>query len=217
MKLWPLLLTLMSALLLCACSKDDNDTSEYHDWQVRNDTYFANLRLQAHDSIQQAKTLYGNEWQEKGNWRAYLDYALQEDASNQSTDTVYVQVLKRGTGSGSPFSSDSCRIFFRGRLIPSDSYPEGYVFSHSGQSSIYSDIFNRSIAVPSLRTASSYVKGLTTALLHMHIGDRWRLYVPYELSYKTVAYGTVPAYSDLIFEVELVAYYRNGSEVPTWN
>ena len=34
-------------------------------------------------------------------------------------------------------------------------------------------------------------------------GSRWIIYIPYELGYGTRACGNIPAYSTLIFEVEL--------------
>ena len=64
---------------------------------------------------------------------------------------------------------------------------------------------------------TSAVKGFGTALQNMHIGDRWRLFIPYSLAYGNAAQGTVPAYSTLIFEVELVSYYRKGTSVDPWN
>ena len=51
----------------------------------------------------------------------------------------------------------------------------------------------------------------------MHIGDRWIVYVPYQLGYGTTDQSTnvvVPAYSMLIYDVRLVGYYRAGTNVP---
>lgn len=38
----------------------------------------------------------------------------------------------------------------------------------------------------------------------MHPGDRWMIYIPYELGYGSRTSGPIPAYSTLIFEVELL-------------
>ena len=203
---------------LCSCSSDDDeDTSEYHDWQQRNLAYFDSIRATSLDSIKLAKKLYGDSWQEHSNWRTYLSFSLDESVANTSLDSIYVQILKRGTGTESPLGTDSCRVFYRGRLIPSATYPEGYVFSHSGQSSIYEDIFNRYLSVPTIKKATSFVRGFSTALLYMHIGDRWRVYMSHQLGYGKTSDTTIPAYSDLVFEIELVSFYRNGTVVPPWN
>jgi len=39
----------------------------------------------------------------------------------------------------------------------------------------------------------------------MHIGDRWIIYIPYTLGYGSRASGPIPAFSTLIFEVELLS------------
>jgi len=58
------------------------------------------------------------------------------------------------------------------------------------------------------------VSGLATALQKMHIGDRWLVYIPYNLGYGESDSGSVPAYPTLIFDVTLTAYYRPGNLVP---
>ena len=56
------------------------------------------------------------------------------------------------------------------------------------------------------------VTGFGTALQYMHIGDRWQVIIPQQLAYRS---STTPgaAYSTLIFDVTLVAYYRTN-DVP---
>ena len=51
------------------------------------------------------------------------------------------------------------------------------------------------------------VTGFGTALQYMHIGDRWQVIIPQQLAYGS---STTPgaAYSTLVFDVTLVAYYR---------
>ena len=40
--------------------------------------------------------------------------------------------------------------------------------------------------------------------LRMHPGSRWIVYIPYTMGYGTRTSGPIPAYSTLIFEVELL-------------
>ena len=56
------------------------------------------------------------------------------------------------------------------------------------------------------------VTGFGTALQYMHIGDRWQVIIPQQLAYGS---STTPgaAYSTLVFDVTLVAYYR-ANDVP---
>ena len=48
------------------------------------------------------------------------------------------------------------------------------------------------------------INGWIIALQQMHIGDKWIIYIPYEKGYGSKASGSIPAYSTLIFEVELL-------------
>ena len=215
---WVLLMLFCFTGAVTSCSEDSSDDdNEYENWQERNDAYFASIRANALDSIRQAKTLYGNSWTDHCNWRTYLSYSLDSTIANNSTDSIYVEILRKGTGSGCPLSTDSCRIYYRGRLIPSATYPEGNIFDHTGQFTTFDLIFNSKTAVPTLMRPTYAVKGFGTALQNMHIGDLWKVYIPYALGYSTSNTTTIPAYSTLIFEIELIAYYRSGSNVPSWN
>jgi FKBP-type peptidyl-prolyl cis-trans isomerase FklB len=48
------------------------------------------------------------------------------------------------------------------------------------------------------------IKGWTEALTLMPVGSKWEVYVPQELGYGSRAAGKIPAYSTLIFTVELI-------------
>ena len=51
---------------------------------------------------------------------------------------------------------------------------------------------------------NSILLGLKEALLRMHVGDKWKLFIPPGLGYGNSAAGVIPARSVLIFELELV-------------
>ena len=59
----------------------------------------------------------------------------------------------------------------------------------------------------------SLVDGFTTALMSMHRGDHWTVYIPHQLGYGTSASGTVPAYSTLIFDLRLVDFSHPGTKL----
>ena len=48
------------------------------------------------------------------------------------------------------------------------------------------------------------IKGWTEALKLMPVGSKWELYIPEDLAYGARAAGQIPAYSTLIFTVELL-------------
>ena len=51
---------------------------------------------------------------------------------------------------------------------------------------------------------NAVIEGWQIALLRMHPGSRWIVYIPYTMGYGTRTSGPIPAYSTLIFEVELL-------------
>ncbi len=55
---------------------------------------------------------------------------------------------------------------------------------------------------------SGWIDGFTTALLGMHVGDHWQVFIPANLAYGSSVNSTIPAYSMLRFEMALTAYKR---------
>jgi FKBP-type peptidyl-prolyl cis-trans isomerase FklB len=109
--------------------------------------------------------------------------------------------------------TDSVRISYRGSLIPSASYADGYVFDQT-----FIGTFNWKTTAVINSLCSGFITGFTTALLHMHRGDRWRIYIPYQLGYGTDGSGSsVPGYSTLIFEIALIDFRPTTEAFPKWS
>ncbi len=115
-------------------------------------------------------------------------------AENAKRDSVVVlpsglqyQVLTAGTGEIAK-ATDKVRVKYEGRLI------DGTVFDstarHGGQPAVFSP--------------GQVIKGWTEALTLMPAGSKWRLFIPQELAYGARATGSIPAYSTLIFDVEVL-------------
>ncbi len=200
-KLSLLLLSLLATFFMVSCGNDDNTVEEYPDWQKTNETYFTNLYNTAKTNIAAGDA----------NWKIIRKWSLEDTVKVNADDNIVVQVLNKGTGSGCPMYTDSVYVHFLGRLLPSTSYPEGYVFAQT-----YTGDFDPTTSIPVQYAVSGLVDGFTTALLNMHIGDTWRVYIPYKLGYETTDYNGVPAYSTLIYDITLAAYYHPGKVVPDW-
>lgn len=196
--LLPLLVALLAPLALTSCSEDDNSVDEFPDWKNTNDAYFANLYDYASGV-------------EDGSWKVIKNWSFNDDIQSDATNSIVVEVLEEGQGSGCPIFTDSVRVNYRGRLIPSTSYADGYVFDQS-----YTGDYNPDTAMPATLYVGGMVDGFTTALMNMHIGDHWRVYIPYQLGYGSAESESIPAYSTLIFDMELVAYYRAGTSPGPW-
>lgn len=182
-------LLMLLSLCLFSCSEEEGEAAEFDNWQERNETYFTNL-------YNTAKGASGSKW------KTFKSWSLEESAATKADDHIVVEVLKEGTGTESPLFTDQVKIHYRGNLMPSASYPSGYQFD----SSWYGE-YNTDIMVPMESKVSGFVNGFSTALLNMHAGDRWRVYIPAALGYGSSTSNTsIPAYSTLVFDLTLVSF-----------
>lgn len=221
----PLLVALICLLGFSACSESNDDTDPtYADWQARNDAYFMQTLRHAAGEVAKARATYGDDWEQHCDWRVFRSYAKTGDAAVgvPSTDSIAVRILHRGTGSGCPLYTDSVRVNFIGRLIPNALSTDatdrttGHVFTYTGTVADSAMVFSPAYCAPVQLAVSNNVEGFTTALMRMHIGDLWRIYVPSGLAYGVVASNGIPAYSTLTFDLELKAYYRTGVSPGPW-
>lgn len=202
-------LLMPSALVSCEDNTGTTDDTEFSDnWQQRNATFFADTLAKAKAAVEQAKATYGDDWQQHCDWRVMRSYA--KVAGGPSTDSVCARVVERGTGSGYPLYGDSVKVNYIGRLMPTASYAEGRVFDYSGIYATEEAVFGADFATPAALAVSNSVEGFGTALMNMRIGDRWVLYVPQELAYLSASTDDIPAYSTLVFDLQLKAFYRKG-------
>ncbi len=205
-KLLYLFVMLLSVMGLASCSENDDTEEEYPNWQVTNTKYFSNLK----DSV--SKLVAAGDTAE---WNIYKIWSQTDyKAGDKSDSVIIVHKLKNGTGSGCPIYTDSVRVHYGGKLLPSTSYPSGYKFAQSYSTSL-SD-YDVTTCIPAKLAVSGVIDGFSTALQRMHIGDRWIVYMPYQLGYGTSGSTSIPGYSVLIYDMQLAAYYRAGQIVPSW-
>ena len=184
--------------LTLACSEEEAEASEWDNWQQRNETFFATLA----DSLKA----------QPAQWVRLKKFSLDPSVEGNATDYVYAKVIEQGTGTESPAYTDSVRVIYQGRLIPSVTYPQGYLFD---KGSVYGDFSSKTSATRKMYVASM-TDGFSTALQHMHLDDRWRIYIPYQLGYGTSDYLNIPAYSVMIFDVALIDFVTGSESLEPW-
>ena len=197
---------LMASLFtMASCSESEGTEEEFANWKTKNETQFDQIYSEA-----KAKADAGD-----NTWKVIRGFQFESTAPAHDYNNIVVHVLTEGKGSGCPLYTDSVRVNLRGQLMPSLSYSGGYTFLTT-----YPGDFDPATAATGkypVLTSTYITDGLSTALQNMHIGDRWMVYVPYQLGYGTTDQSTnvvVPAYSMLIYDVRLVGYYRAGTNVP---
>lgn len=106
------------------------------------------------------------------------------------------KVITNGTGD-KPSATDEVVVKYEGKLI------DGTVFDSS---------YKRTPDTSSFR-ADQVIAGWTEALQLMAPGSKWELYIPQNLAYGAQEMGSIPAYSTLIFTVELLKVNKPKPEV----
>lgn len=212
-----LFLLMMLMLTLASCSENDETVGEYDNWLERNEQAFADTLSYARQQIAN-----GND-----DWKVIANWTLQNQTPNvdingnkvnlsyKDADHIVVHVLKKGEGSGCPMYTDTVKVSYRGSYIPSMSYSKGYVFDKT-----FDGTYDKATAQLAKFAVKDMVDGFTTALLNMHIGDHWMVFIPYQLGYGASDYtasgssNTIPGGSMLRFEIVMDSYYRIGQVVP---
>lgn len=116
----------------------------------------------------------------------FLAKLKQEGKTKELNKGVLYEVLASGEGKGTvqPHSVVTCH--YKGSLI------NGHVFDNS---------YGRNC--PEAFRVTELIEGFQIALVNMHIGDHWRVYIPSEMGYGSRSSNDIPGNSTLIFEIEL--------------
>lgn len=114
------------------------------------------------------------------------EIALQEGVKKLAGGILY-KVTEPGSGTVSPRPDNVVSVHYRGALI------DGREFDNS---------YERNC--PEAFRLNQVIEGWQIALQQMHVGDKWVVYIPYTSGYGNRASGPIPAFSTLIFEVELL-------------
>lgn len=211
------LMSLCCIFMIASCSEhliDDEDNDA--DWQPANEEFFQTTLATAKSAISAAKAQYGVQWEEHCEYRLFRNFALADASQADSHDSIVVKILETSDNTVAPFYTDTVRYNYIGRLIPTWYDPEGEMFSHSGPTIYPADIFSPTTCVPYKACISTQITGIATALMQMHIGDRWIITLPHKMGYSTSGSGNVPGYSTLRFEVQMKGIYHPGTPVPDW-
>ena len=133
--------------------------------------------------------------------------------------SIYYKVLQAGSGTDTIKYTSTVTCYYKGWLIadyPYYSLKAGYVFDQR----LFDDGIPGSFSISTSYTydettgysyqSGGVINGWKTALQHMVKGDKWEIWIPYQLGYgregSTDNNGTlrIPGYSTLVFEIEIV-------------
>lgn len=117
----------------------------------------------------------------------FLNKNRQKEGVKVTPSGLQYKILEKGKGK-IPTVNDQVIVKYEGRLL------DGTVFDSS---------YKREDPTNKFRP-TDVIQGWKEALTMMPVGSKWELYVPQELAYGGRQMGSIPAYSTLIFIVELV-------------
>jgi FKBP-type peptidyl-prolyl cis-trans isomerase FklB len=126
---------------------------------------------------------YGNTKEEGEKFLA--ENALREGVITTASGLQY-EVIKMGKGK-KPVATDKVKVHYHGTLT------NGIVFDSSVDRN-----------EPITFGLTQVIAGWTEALQLMPVGSKFKLYIPHQLGYGSQQAGSIPPYSTLIFEVELL-------------
>ena len=192
-----ILLALIAPLAMSSCSEEDDIVDEFPNWQATNEAFVDHLT----DSVN--KLLADNPL--RTDWKRLKSWSKLNSEAGTNADYILVKVLESSqeTNASKPLYTDSVAVHYQGRLLPSTSYTEGYVFDQS-----YYGSFNPELSRPTKMKLSELIDGFVTAVLNMQRGDRWLVYIPYQLGYgASSSNSAVPSYSTLVFDIALADFY----------
>lgn len=117
----------------------------------------------------------------------FLKAKRAEDGVMHLQKGVLYKVIKSGEGKGLTTAGSVVSCYYKGTLI-------------SGK--VFDDTFGQ--GYPEAMRVRELIDGFQIALLSMHIGDRWEVYVPATVGYGEKTTGNIPGNSTLIFEIEVI-------------
>ena len=108
-----------------------------------------------------------------------------EEVTETASGLQY-EIIVEGKGT-KPSFSDRVKVHYHGTFV------DGTVFDSSVDR-----------GEPATFGVGQVIKGWTEALQLMPVGSKWKLFIPYEIAYGPQGRGSIPPFSMLIFEVELL-------------
>lgn len=100
---------------------------------------------------------------------------------------IYYKVLQTGNGTTSPNVRSIVSVHYKGSLINGKEFDNSYERN-----------------CPEAFRLCDLIDGWQIALQRMHVGDKWIIYIPYSMGYGIKTCGPIPAFSTLVFEMELL-------------
>lgn len=168
------LIVMLVTLFVGTSCSDDND-DHLNEWMVANQVAFNAIK--ANPEYKELKSL-GNE------------------------GSIYYKVLAKGESTDTAKYTSTVTCYYKGWFVAE--YPEYNI--QNGTVFVQRLFDDGPAASYKVSSSSGYIStsGWKTALQHMVKGDKWEIWIPYQLAYGREGDSQIPGYSTLVFEIEVV-------------
>jgi len=178
---WMLVVMLFT---LAACSDDDEN-------EIVIDEAWKEINLAAFDArLQDAKT----------------DTSLFTINSESGNEQIICKILKKGEGTETIYYTSKVNCYYKGCFVTNE---DGEVVADRDSVLTQGEVFDSRLRengddkVLFEVDDSGLRDGFATALQHMHEGDIWEVWMPYQLGYGVSGYDDIKPYTTLVFQIEV--------------
>lgn len=178
---WMLVVMLFT---LAACSDDDEN-------EIVIDEAWKEINLAAFDArMQDAKT----------------DTSLFTINSESGNGQIICKILKKGEGTETIYYTSKVNCYYKGCFVTNE---DGEVVADRDSVLTQGEVFDSRLRengddkVLFEVDDSGLRDGFATALQHMHEGDIWEVWMPYQLGYGVSGYDDIKPYTTLVFQIEV--------------
>ena len=186
-------------LSFSSCLNTDNPYDEYNTRFVQNETYFSS-KVKAY---QDSAALFPK------------DFVVDSIPVNRGGGVILYKYIKHGEGVDTAFYNSKVKTYYTGKRLKdgSDAYADMITFdttfkitSQPGSNPAVPLTYDemKLYNSPATFEVNKVIKGWTYLLQQMVVGDRVRVTIPWYLAYGANASGSIPPFSTLMFDVELV-------------
>lgn len=182
-----LLPLLMLAVLFASC-EETKEAGKFDNWRARNDAFI--------DSLQ---NVYDTQ-PDHGGLKYFVPF------TNPSMKIYYKEIAANSTGVR-PVIPNVVSAFYRGTLYTGEKFDQNFTEEDPSPFDSPTHFWVNPIIMQDPPYAIP-VTGWIETLQNMRVGERWIVYLPWQMGYGESNNESIPGYSVLIFDIQLQGIFK---------